>query len=481
MALEVLKTYLVKIKHEVDREAQTKAIAEIDTTKSKLSNLFSFTSSGTIKAGAIITSTITSINALLTSTINQVSKADVAAERFARQMWTSEKNARAMLTALDAVGSSDYSDIYNMTPEEFNRLMQLRNLSLSLEAPKETQETLVLIRDIGHELNKLQVIFEYAKQWFVYAFGKYAGKDLNDIKNSFKEMNEYLMKYLPVVTDYAAKFFYIIFRLGSTGAYLIKTLASALFNLLNNLPTKAKAAGAGITAFLGMLKLGPLGIFIAALTTLLLLLDDYMVWKKGGKSLLGDTWQSLDDALGSEDSALNKALDIFEGIFDVGGDILSLIYDLTTATIEWADEMGILSGIVNGMLSLLNTAGDIVGGITGYISYMNKGNKLMDMYREGLITKEEYKQAKRELRNEYYGGVSDYWSGVFGNGSGFKSFDETAAKSYTSKYGSTSNNYTMNQTNNVNVTQSSGESAESTGYKVAKQIATKRNYFKVLK
>lgn len=486
MELDTLKTYLVKIKHEVDNEAKKKAFAEVDSTKNKLQNMFSFISSGTLKAGAMIASTIISVNSLLLKTISSVSEADVRAERFARSMWTTEKNARSMLSALDAVGS-DFNDIFNMTPEEFSRLMDLRNFSMKLEAPKELQDTLVLMRDINHEIDKLQVLFDYAKNWFVYSFGKYAGKDLNEMKESLKDFRNFVTEKMPYAMDILAKGFYMIFRLGKAGVYVVKTLGETLFNLFDRIPGKAKLAGAGILGFLAMLKLGPLGLFITALTTLLLLVEDYMGWKEGKKAYLSSTWEKLDEAFANEDSSLNKVKDTFLIIFDTATDILSFVTDITSEIVEWNKETEALSMLFEGILNFVDQIATVVSGITGYWGFLRDKDKLMEEYKSGNITKDEYAKQREDMESNYWGGVFDFWKNIFKIDEETKAkidsklpswlpgnANQTAAKTTVGMLPAKTNNIVNNQTTNVSVIQSPYESAESTGMKVANKVSSIR-------
>lgn len=342
----VLKEYLVKIKMEVDKEAQRKAMAEVDTSQGKLVNMAKIAGTSFVKAGAMVTSALISINSLILKTVDSVSDADIEAGRFARKMWTTKENAQALLTTFDAIGSS-WEDLFYMTDEEFQRFLELKKTAQSLQPPEDLEDTLLTVRDIGMEVDRLQIIFEYAKKWFVAAFGAYAKEDLQELRDGFKSLNEYLIQKLPSITDKLGKFAYIVFRLGKTGVILITRLSKALFDLFDKLPSSVKVAGGAITGFLALLKMGPVGMAIAAILALLLLLDDFYTWQKGGKSLLGDMWQKMADATEDENSGLSKAINLAKELYSLFESIVGIIWDAIQDTIQWATESGFVERTIN--------------------------------------------------------------------------------------------------------------------------------------
>ena len=525
----VLKEYLVKIKTEVDQEAKKKAVAELDTTKSMLSNLFSFVGKGATQAAAITTSAIMGVNAVIAKTIDSVSDADVEAARFARRMWTTKENAQATLTALDAVGSS-WEDMFYMTNEEFERFIELKNLASNLQPPDDLNDTLVLIRDIGQEVDSLGIILQYAKKWFTAAFGAYAKEDLQEIRDTLGSLNDYLIKYLPIVTDKLAQFAYIFFRLGKTGVTLITQLTNAVFGFLDRIPNKTKAAGVGVAAFMALFSAGPIGIFIGVLAALLLLLDDFYVWQKGGKSLLGDMWQKLSDSLEDSDSTLNNVFETIEKIFGLLDKVVDIVFDVGSGIGEWAVESGLaervlkdVNTVIGQTLTLVNTTIDSINilldglGLLGDVMTGKKrpgdlwkgmvqgSNDIFETISRGFwdftlpffgATREEVfgadaeEEARREARREAVRGA------VRGFAMGFemeaaKSKRDTGSEGFNAAdwnregfgfSGVESNTaITNNQTNNITVQQASGESAYGTGSKVADSIASNREFFTMVR
>lgn len=439
----MLKKYLVKIETQVDQASKNKAMAEIDSTKGKLSNLFKMTSSLSIKAGATILSSVITVNKYLVNTVKEISDLDVTAERFARKLWTSEKNARALQSALDAVGS-DFSDINNMTNEEFQRMNSLRKFGLGLEAPAEAQQTLKLFRDFVYLVNKFHVLIKYAGQWFVYYFGKYAGNDLTRLRDKLRNLLDLLAQKMPLIIDKVAKFFYIFYRLAST-----------LFYVLEHVPAKAWAAGAALIAILKIISIGigPVQLFIIALTTLLLLLEDYMTWKQGGKSLLGNQWQSLTDSINDPNSVLG-------GLLETVGEISGYLISGFNSLVDWAEKFGLMEKSATVIKAAFESIGKIISGTVG----------LIDDILEFLVKSGKW---LANPTSENWDNLKSFFSET---GQDWSDFWNKQAGDITNPYGTRGGgfNKTANQTNNINVTYGSNEDPYNVGREIGRGIISAR-------
>lgn len=446
----MLKSYLVKIETQVDQASKNKAMAEIDSTKGKLSNLFKMVSSMSIKAGATILSSVISVNKYLVNTVKEISDLDVTAERFARKLWTSEKNARALQSALDAVGS-DFSDINNMTNEEFQRMNSLRKFGLGLEAPAEAQQTLKLFRDFVYLVNKFQVLIKYAGQWFVYYFGKYAGNDLIKLRDRLRNLLDLLAQKMPMIMDKVAKFFYIFYRLAST-----------LFWVLEKIPLKVYAAGAALLGILKIVKtgIGPVQLFIVALTALLLLLEDYLTWKQGGKSLLGNQWQAITNSLNDPDSFLSGMVRNAQTFLGVMQSIIMALSSGFNKLVDWAEEFGLMEKSATLIKVAFETINKVISGGFGLIGdffefILKAGKWLVNPTGENW---DNLKSFFSETGQDW----SDFWNKEAGD--------------ITNPYGSRGGgfNKTANQTNNINVTYGGNEDPYNVGREIGRGIISAR-------
>ena len=321
--VESLKEYLVKLGWDVDELGLSKlqnGLSKVERSADSIGNKFvkNFAKAGTAVGGFLLT--ITTGTAKFMS---NVATADLATERWARRMWTTEENARSLTTALDAMGAS-YEDIFYMTPEEYRNMLELKNFSSSLKAPADVEKTLKQIRDINQEINKTKIIFANAAQWIAYYLGQYLGKDFKNAEQAMEEFNNYLVEKLPVVTEKIAKYISWVVRLAKVAIQFIKDMKERLQNIFDKMPSGFKTAALAATAFLGALKMGPLGLFIAGITALLLLLDDYYTYQRGGKSAFD--WGNL---FGSKDGNNEIiSLDYFEQLFGDLGDTKSALGEI---------------------------------------------------------------------------------------------------------------------------------------------------------
>lgn len=357
MPAETLKEYLVALGWKVDKEGFTESMKTLSlfesNSKGKIKNILSNVN----KAGSTLFSTLFSATKTITTLITATASADQSVERFARKMWTTEEAARSLTTALDAVGAS-YEEIFYMTPEEYRNLIELKNFGNSIQAPKQLQNDLKLIRDMVQEFNKLKVIVNYGTQWVVYYFMRYMGSETTNLLNSMKNLNSWLVEHLPSITQKIAKFIYIIYRMAKTVYEIIITVIDLVKNLWNSISSEAKAGAGIITGLFAMLKAGPIGRFIAVLTALILLVDDFMTWKKGGNSALPGIWEKFDEFTKGIDLSVSKKQ--LESFLTAIWDVFEAAGSLLTRIIELGNEFGVWEQLWEGLIGTLETVGDLL-------------------------------------------------------------------------------------------------------------------------
>lgn len=367
MAAESLKEYLVKLGWNIDELGLAKANMKIDGFKDKVMGLGTGIAGSFLKAGAATFSFIGTATVAMGKLLDSVAQADLATERFARKMWTTESTARSFLTALDAMNAS-YEDIFYMTPEEYKKFMDLKSLGESLRAPEGLQDGLRLVRDIRHEFNRLKVIANYTTQWVSYYLTKYLGADLEKIRSGFRGFNDWVMSKIPTATEKIAKFFTIIFKLGKSVVTTVGNLIELFNKFWDSLSSGAKKTAGVLAGFAGLLAMGPIGLFIAGLLTLLALLDDFYTWKNGGKSAFGDTWESLSTMFGNIntdglDDLTGKVNTLLETLGKIGG----VLWDLGTDMVDFLDDVKFFEKMWDSSLTTLNFVADVLQTIADLI------------------------------------------------------------------------------------------------------------------
>lgn len=361
MALdETLKEYLVKIGWDVDELGFDAANKKINDFRSAIINSGSGMAASFTKAGLAIFDTIYTVVDSMWDLASATAVADLKVETFARRMWTTEQNARSLTTALDVLGMS-YDELFFATPEQYNRFLQLNTLGKQLEAPAELDETLQKIRDIQFEISKTKMIFQYATRWVMYYLGEYLGTDIDTVKEKLKSFNDLAMKYLPVVTQKIAYLFNVFYRLGKTVVEVLAAIGRTAVGSFGDIETSGLRTIATLAAAFMALKSGPVGMFLLLLGAILLLLEDFMVWQKGGKSLfdwsvVSEKLQEMNDKF---DDSSGKIADITQKIDDLFGKIqagqfIMAIVETFLDTVETGlDGINVALDLLNGLVDIL--------------------------------------------------------------------------------------------------------------------------------
>ena len=315
MALRnVIKEYLVSLGFSLDSNSLTRALDSINLSEGRLSSVTSkFTSSLAKGVTAILTfvsAAVVGVGKLVTS----VADADMVTQNAANAMYM---NAGAYTLMENAVTSLGYSmnelNTIARNPELTNRFAELVELGKNTAAPQELSSLLKQVRDVTFEFDKMQVIMRNGIRQIVYYFLKYLGGDLGDMQQSLANFNKKLQENLPKIANAIAKVLYIIYRVGKAIYYVISTVGKfilSIFSFMRKFPNTFKVFIGTIAAIL--LVLNPiLTLILVGISAIILLIDDYMTWKRGGNSLLGDKWSGFDSFLSK---ANEVATFIFNGI-----------------------------------------------------------------------------------------------------------------------------------------------------------------------
>lgn len=395
MAAESLKEYLVKLGWSVDESGFSNAINKMGNFERKSGGVASKISSNFIVAGAAVFSFISTTTLAIGKLLSATAEADLATERFSRKMWTSEENARSFLSALDAM-DAEFNDIFYMTPEEYSRFMALKDLGNSIQAPEGLQGTLKSVRDIGHEFDKLKVIGNYSTQWVSFYLGKYLGKDLIKIKEMFSNFNDWLVSKIPSMTEKVARFLSMIFRLGKSAAEGITRLGAAITGLWGGLSDGAKSTAGAVVAFMALLKLGPTGVFISAITMLLILLDDFLTWERKGKSAFSSMWERAIKLFNSFDkNALNELGDSVDDLLSSVWDLLKTVVELGIEFSTFLDEIGFFQAAIKIFNGGIQTTADILQAISDLLKIISGDFKKIKP--DGFIGKSMFKDEAGEV------------------------------------------------------------------------------------
>lgn len=461
MATETMKEYLVKIGWDVDKDGFAKSMSLVNSVAGKLSGKAAGIASSFIKAGGIVANILTTVNESLVSVVEETANLDYETEKLARRYWTTEQNARSFSTALDVLGENT-SDLMYMTQEQYQRFIELNRLGRTLEAPKELDTYLTKVRGLNFEISRLKMIFQYGTRWVTYWVSQFTAEDVETFTKRLRALGDYIIKNMQPITKAIAKFFEIFYRLGKAGVKLLSTLGKALVWVVDLLDSQISRTILVVGVLSKALLASPLTMFIGALVMLLLLIDDYMTWQRGGESALD--WTKFDESLtnlkasfdGLKES-LQPVKDLLDEIWnDIFGDLepINLLQKALDGVAKVLDGIAAALNIVKAFNDDLKNFWDVITGKKSFSDYMNNDQGKLWSAIGNLFTHNE--------KDPIFG--SEGWlhrlfsnSGIFSGG--------------ISTGGSSQSNTHNEQNNTINVY---GNDAQSIGDEVANKL--QRNF-----
>lgn len=365
MALRnVMKEYLVSLGFNVDRNKLSDALDVVKLGEGKISSLVSKMSTSLGKGTAGIVTMIASAVVAVGKFTTSVAEADMATQNAANSMWMNVDAYRVTQNAVESLGYSmnELSTIAR-NPELTNRFSELVELGKQTAAPKELDSMLKKVRDVTFEFDKMQVIAKNGIRQIVYYFLKYLGVDLDNMQNKLASVNKFLQENLPKIAAAIAKVLYYIYRVGKAIGYVISLgakLIGGIYNFMKKFPSTFKVFIGIISAIL--LAINPvLTIILAGLSAIILLIDDYMTWQRGGKSYFGDSWKKVEDFI-------EKAKDKFEWLFEKIEWAVDYIIDSLGPFFEWLfDAFDSVFGWLKDVFKGVNEFGYKVGSIPDWI------------------------------------------------------------------------------------------------------------------
>lgn len=405
MALRnVMKEYLVSLGFNVDRNKLSDALDVVKLGEGKISSLVSKMSTSLGKGTAGIVTMIASAVVAVGKFTTSVAEADMATQNAANSMWMNVDAYRVTQNAVESLGYSmnELSTIAR-NPELTNRFSELVELGKQTAAPKELDSMLKKVRDVTFEFDKMQVIAKNGIRQIVYYFLKYLGVDLDNMQNKLASVNKFLQENLPKIAAAIAKVLYYIYRVGKAIGYVISLgakLIGGIYNFMKKFPSTFKVFIGIISAIL--LAINPvLTIILAGLSAIILLIDDYMTWQRGGKSYFGDSWKKVEDFI-------EKAKDKFEWLFEKIEWAVDYIIDSLGPFFEWLfDVFDSAFGWLKDVFKGVNEFGYKVGSIPDWILKKDqeaneKANNWIKEKIKGFFgSSDESESKKSEVKYQY--------------------------------------------------------------------------------
>lgn len=284
---DVLDEFLVRIGANVDTASFNKAM----TTINKLGDVM-----GKLRGAAQIMAVAKAfqmVGDICKSLITDVANADMQFTKLAASMWTTKETAKSLSTAMKVMGASEKDIAW--IPELREQFFRLRNTMNELATPSDAEGQLKWIREIGYDVQELQVKFKALKEWIAYYLIKYLEPYLKDFKEFINWLSDQLGKRMPEIAKKIAWALSTVVSIGSAAFRAIKGIAKSIYEFVDKLPANVKKWGMVFAAVGAAIMTGPFGLMIAAIGGALVLLQDFMYYMEGKRSskTLAPIWEKF--------------------------------------------------------------------------------------------------------------------------------------------------------------------------------------------
>ena len=303
----ILEEYLVKIGATADIGSFNRAQNAVKGLTGSIEKLTFL-----LKAGGLA-GLFAGITKAIKDQIVAVADLDMEYTKLASSMWVTKESGKA-LAELPKLMKAKPEDIA-WIPELREQFFRLRKEMNEFATPNDAQEQLRWIRDIGYEVQSLQLKFMLFREWVVYYLIKYLGPYIEKIQAFLKQLNGALGQNMP---QWANKVAFAIAKIVDVMASVFrlgKNIYGVVERFFTELPQRVKQMLPVFAAVGAALMMSPFGMFIAALGGALLLLEDFFFYLDGKKSstMLAPMWEMLLRFMNS-DSTQNVLSFLNEGL-----------------------------------------------------------------------------------------------------------------------------------------------------------------------
>lgn len=301
----ILEEYLVRIGAEVDKDAFAGAAKAINNLSGMLGKLGSILKYGAIFAG------LAKVTEAVIDNIKAVASADLEYQKLAQSMWVTKDTAKTLSVVLKTMGASQEDVAW--VPELREQFFRLRQEMAELSTPADADGQLAWIREIGYDVQSLQLKLKMFKEWVVYYLIKELQPYIKEFQEFIRWLNAKFGKRLPALARKVASVLASVVRVAMSLVKALKWLFEGIYNFIDALPSKTKALVAVFAVVGAAIMAGPFGLMMMAIGTALIMLEDFFGYLEGRESsnTLKPLWKWLTD----ENNPLRRLIEkLKEGI-----------------------------------------------------------------------------------------------------------------------------------------------------------------------
>ena len=301
----ILEEYLVRIGAEVDKDAFAGAAQAISNLSGMLGKLGAI-----LKYGGIVVG-LAKVTESVIDNIKAVASADLEYQKLAQSMWVTKDTAKTLSVILKTMGASQEDVAW--VPELREQFFRLRQEMAELSTPADADGQLSWIREIGYDVQSLQLKLKMFKEWVVYYLIKELQPYIKEFQEFIRWLNDKFGKNLPALARKVASVLASVVRVTMSLVKALKWLFEGIYNFIDALPSKTKALVAVFAVVGAAIMAGPFGLMMMAIGTALIMLEDFFGYLEGRESsnTLKPLWKWLTD----ENNPLRRLIEkLKEGI-----------------------------------------------------------------------------------------------------------------------------------------------------------------------
>ena len=298
----ILEEYLVRIGAEVDKDAFAGAAKAINNLSGMLGKLGSILKYGAIFAG------LAKVTEAVIDNIKAVASADLEYQKLAQSMWVTKDTAKTLSVVLKTMGASQEDVAW--VPELREQFFRLRQEMAELSTPADADNQLSWIREIGYDVQSLQLKLKMFKEWVIYYLIKELQPYIKEFQEFIRWLNDKFGKNLPALARKVASVLASVVRVAMSLVKALKWLFEGIYNFTDALPSKTKALVAVFAVVGAAIMAGPFGLMMMAIGTALIMLEDFFGYLEGRESsnTLKPLWKWLTD----ENNPLRRLIEKLE-------------------------------------------------------------------------------------------------------------------------------------------------------------------------
>lgn len=285
----ILEEYLVRIGAEVDKDAFAGAAKAINNLSGMLGKLGSILEYGAIFVG------LAKVTEAVIDNIKAVASADLEYQKLAQSMWVTKDTAKTLSVIMKTMGASQEDVAW--VPELREQFFRLRQEMEELSTPADADGQLAWIREIGYDVQSLQLKLKMFKEWVVYYLIKELQPYIKEFQEFIRWLNDKFGKNLPALARKVASVLASVVRVAMSLVKALKWLFEGIYNFIDALPSKTKALVAVFAVVGAAIMAGPFGLMMMAIGTALIMLEDFFGYLEGRESsnTLKPLWKWLTD------------------------------------------------------------------------------------------------------------------------------------------------------------------------------------------